>query len=338
MATLENKYTIQDAMARVTKMGEYLDLADVVSKATGIMEVLEFHPTNQAFDHLTARRTDQGTPTTRIANEGAQEIKATSDQVIDIPVHYNNVIKPDPLFLRKFNTPEEWKADEVRAYGQAYAEAFTQQLITGDSGNDPGREFDGLEKRLGSLPADANDVTDRFHTVRSGGGSGADNTSIYVLGIGKAGAYGLFHKNGTAGFQMEQLPRQLVPLGSGDVVLSPINVSWDVGFSATNHRMIGRLANIDFSDLTDDASAGVNLMNELTRLINSTKIRTMGVRPVLLANESIITYFENQRRNFGGNGVADANADIGKVGALTTFKKIPFIQTDAIGIAEAAVS
>jgi hypothetical protein len=338
MSTWENKYTIQDAMARVTKMGELIDLADTVSKATGIMKAMEFHPTNQAFDHLTGRRTDLGTPTTRIANEGAQEIKASTEQVIDLPVHYNNVIKPDPLFLRKFNSPEAWKADEVRALFQGYAEAYTQQLITGDSGNNPGRELDGLEKRLGSLPSDVNDVTDRYHTVRSGGGSGADNTSIYVVGIGKAGAYGLYHKNGQAGFQMKQLPEQLIPLGIGDIVSSPIDVSWDVGFSATNHRMIGRLCNIDYSDLTDDASAGVNLMNELTRLINSTKVFTGGVRPVLLANESIITYFENQRRNFGGNGVPNANVDIGKVDGLTTFKSIPFIQTDAIGIAESVVS
>jgi hypothetical protein len=337
MSTLENKYTIQDAMARVTNQGELLDLADVVSKATGIMKILEFHPTNQAFDHLTARRTDLGTPTTRIANEGAQEIKASSDQVIDIPVHYNNVIKPDPLFLRKFNSPARWKAEEVEAIFMGYAEAYTEQLITGDSENDPGREIDGLAKRLGSLPSDVNDVTDRYHTVRSGGGAGADNTSIYVLGIGKRGAYGLFHKNGQAGFQMQQLPKQLISLGTGDVVCEPIDVSWDVGFSATNHRTIGRLCNIDYSDLTDDASAGVNLMNELTRLINSTKVLTMGLKPVLLANESIITYFENQRRNFGGNAVK-MEQDLGIGISLTTFKGIPFIQTDAIGIAEAVVS
>jgi hypothetical protein len=338
MSTWENKYTIRDAMIRATNQGELIDLADTVSKATGIMQFLEFHPTNQAFDHLTARRTDQGTPTTRIANEGAQEIKASSEQVIDIPVHYKKVIKPDKLCLRKFNSPEQWKADEVRAIFQAYAEEYTEQLISGDSLTDPGRSIDGFAKRLGSLPSDVNDVTDRYHTVRSGGGAGADNTSIYVLGIGKQGVYGLFHKNGQAGFQMKQLPEQLIPLGTGDIVSSPIDLSWDVGLSATNHRAMGRLCNIDYSDLTDDASAGVNLMNELTRLINSTKVKTMGLKPVMLANESIITYFENQRRNFGGNGVGDANADIGKMGELTTFKGIPFVQTDAIGIAEAVVS
>lgn len=338
MSLLENKYTIQDAMARVTKMGELLDLADVVSKATGVMKVIPFFPTNQSFDHLTARRTDQGTPTARIANEGAQEIKASSEQVIDIPVHFENVIKPDPLFLKKFNTPEAWKAEEVRAIFQAYAEVYTDQIISGDSQDDPGREIDGLAKRLGSLPADENDVTDRYHTVRSAGGAGADNTSIYVLGLGKMGCYGLYEKNGKAGFQMRQLPEQLIPLGSGDIVCSPISVSWDVGFCATNYRMMGRLANIDYSDLSDDASTGTNLMNELTRLINSTKVHTGGVTPILLANESIITFFENQRRNFGGNGVNDPNSDIGKMGALTTFKGIPFIQTDAIGVAESVVS
>jgi len=336
--SLENKYTIQDAMARVTKMGELLDLADTVSKATGLMKVMPFFPTNQVFDHLTARRTDQGTPTPRIANEGAQEIKASSEQVIDIPVHFNNVIKPDPLFLKKFNSPEQWKADEVRALYQGYAEEYTDQVISGDADNDPGREIDGLAKRLGSLPSDVNDVTDRYHTVRSAGGAGADNTSVYVLGLGKAGVYGLYHKNGTAGFSMKQLPEQLITLGSGDIVCSPIDISWDVGLCATNYRMMGRLCNIDYSDLTDDASAGANLMNTLTRLVNSTKVHLGGVTPIFLANESIITYFENQRRNFGGNGVNDANADIGKMGALTTFKGIPFIQTDAIGIAEAVVS
>jgi hypothetical protein len=314
-------------------MGELIDLADTVSKASPMMQILEFHPTNQNYDHLTGRRTDLGTPTARVANEAAQEIKASTEQVIDIPIHYNNIIVPDPLFLKKFNSPEQWKADEVRAIAQSYAEAFDEQLINGDSLSDPGRSIDGLAKRLGSLPADANDVTDRYHTVRSGGGAGADNTSIYVIGIGKQGVYGLFHKNGKAGFQMKQLPEQLY----NGITTKPIDLSWDVGLSATNHRAMGRLANIDFSDLTDDASAGVNLMNELTRLINSTKVRQMGLRPVLLANEAIITYFENQRRNFGGNAV-QVDQDLGFGLSLTTFKKIPFIQTDTIGIAEAVVS
>jgi hypothetical protein len=337
MTTYANKYTIRDAMLGTDAKGEFLDVADVISKATGIMDILEFHPTNQAYDHLTARRTDQGTPTTRVANEGAQEIKGSKDQVIDIPVHYNNVIKPDPLFLKKFNSPEEWKADEVRAIAQGYAEAYTEQLITGVSTSDPGRSIDGLATRLGSLPSDVNDVTDPKHTVRSAGGSGSDNSSIYIVGIGKQGAYGLYHKNGQAGFQMKQLPEQLITLGSGDIVCRPIDLSWDVGFSATNYRTIGRLCNIDYSDLTDDASSGANLMNLLTRLINSTKVMTMGLKPVLLANEALITYFENQRRNFGGNAVK-TNVDLGLATNYTTFKGIPFVQTDAIGVAEATIS
>lgn len=339
MSTFENKYTLQDAMARVTNQGELLQLADTVSKAVGLMEYLEFHETNQAFDHLTGRITDQGTPTTRIANEGAQEIKASSEQVIDVPVHYNNIIKPDPLFLRKFNSPEKWKAKEVKTLFRSYAEEFVNQIITGDSDNDPGREIDGLQKRLGSLPSDATDVTERYHTVRSAGGAGADNTSIYGLGIGEDGVYALYLKNGQAGFQMKQLPEQLITLGSGDVVCRPIDISWDVGFCGTNQRAMLRVANIDYSDLTTDASSGANLMDELTFAINSSKIKAPGLRPVLLANESVISYFECQRRNAGATAVNSAFSDIGmSMDGLTTFKGVPFIQVDAIGIAESVVS
>ena len=339
MATLENKYTINHAMTVSTNDGALIEIADTLSQTNLLMKVLPFFPTNETLRHVTGRITSFGTPEAVVANEGAASIVNEHEQVIDTPIKYHNIIMPDPEALLSINDIGEWRADRVKEYGMSYAEAIADQVISGDSLTDPGKSIDGLAKRLGSLPTVATDVTDRYHTVRSAGGAGADNTSIYVVGLGKMGVHGLYSKNGAAGFQYSLGEAQYVNVGTAAspryIKTRPLDVSWRTGLSATNHRMLGRVCNIDVSDLTDDASTGANLVNELTHMINSTRVNSMGLKPALLANETVISYFETQRINFGGNNVS-LMTDLGM--NLVAFKGIPFLQMDSIGVAEAVVS
>lgn len=337
--TLANKYTIQHAMTASTNDGSLIEIADTLSQTNKLMEVLPFHPTNETLKNVSGRITSFGTPEAVVANEGAASIINELEQVIDVPIKYHNIITPDPEALLAINNVGEWRADRVKEYGMSYAEAIADQVVSGDSITNPGKSIDGLAKRLGSLPASATDVTDRYHTVRSAGGAGSDNSSIYVVGLGKMGVHGLYSKNGAAGFQYSLGNEQYINVGTAAapryIKTRPLDVSWRIGLKATNHRAMGRLANIDMSDLTDDASAGANLVNELTHMINSTRVQSMGLRPALLANETVISYFETQRINYGGNAITLTN-DLGM--SLTAFKGIPFLQMDSIGGEEAVVS
>jgi hypothetical protein len=331
MALIAEKYTLQH-LATVTKPdGALLDVFDNISEINDLMKVMQYFPTNEVSRNVTAQVTAYGTPSAVIANEGRTEIINTHEQIVDVPIRFHNIITPDEEVLKRASSPGQWRADRVREYAQSYGQAVASQIITGDASTDPGKAIDGLAKRLGSLPASATDVTDPFFTVVAGGGSGADNTSIYIVGIGKNGLHGLYGMNGTAGFQFKMRPSQLVAasIGSGNIPTTPIDVSWEIGLCSSNRRAIGRICNIDVSDLTDDASAGANLVNLLVHAINKTRVHEMGLTPVLLANENVISYFETQRINHGSNaGATGQMTDLGKV--LTTFKGIPFLRMDSI--------
>jgi hypothetical protein len=337
MATLATAYTLQNTMTEATEDGALIEVFDNLSKVNKLMEILPWHPTNRALNHITGEETSYAIPTPVVANEGGTEVINEVEQIIDVPINYHNVITPDPLALKGINDIGEWRARQVKRYGKGYVQSISEQVISGDALTTPGKSIDGLAKRLNSLPTSATDVTDPFYTVQSAGGAGADNTSIYVLGLGEEGVYGIYGKNGVGGFQYSLKPAQYVTAAGGDgkIWTEPMDVSWEVGLCASNRRAMGRLCNIDFSDLTNDASAGANLVNELIHLINKTQVFEMGLTPVLLAQNDVISYFEAQRVNHGATQVG-LTEDLGM--ALTTIKGIPFLRMDAIGIDEAVIS
>jgi hypothetical protein len=337
MSTLATAFTLQNTIVETDENGDLIEIFDNMSKTNKLMEILPWFPTNRALHHLTGEETSFGTPTPVVANEGGTEIINEVEQIIDVPITYHNVITPDPLALEGINDIGEWRARQIKRYAKGYSEDIAEQIISGDSLVTPGKSIDGLAKRFNSLPTSATDVTDPFYTVQSAGGVGADNRSIYVLGLGMDGVYGLYAKNGIGGFHWELKPAQYVTAagGSGKIWTEPIDLSWKVGLCASNRRAAGRLCNIDFSDLTDDASAGANLVNELIHLINKTKVFEGGLTPVLLADNDVISYFEAQRVNKTINHVG-LTEDLGM--ALTTFKGIPFIRMDAMATNEALVS
>jgi len=337
MSTLATAFTLQNTMTEATEDGALIEIFDNISKSNKLMEILPWHPTNRALNHLTGQDTDGDDPVPVVANEGASELINETSQIIDVPIMYHNVIKPDPLALRGINDIGEWRSRQIVRYGKKYSRAVADQIINGSSLTTPGKSIDGLVTRFNSLPASATDVTDPFYTVQSAGGSGADNRSIFVVGLGMDGVYGIYGKNGVGGFQWSIKPEQYVTAagGTGQIWTTPIDVSWEIGLCASNRRAVGRLCNIDYSDLSNDASTGANLVNELIHLINTTRVFEDGLTPVLLADNDVISYFEAQRVNktFGAVGLKE---DLGM--ALTTFKGIPFIRMDAMAGNEALVS
>lgn len=336
MATLATAYSLKNTVVETDENGDLIEIFDNISKINKLMEILPWFPTNRKLDHLTGEETSYGTPTAVVANEGATEIINEVEQIVDVPIMYHNVIKPDPLALRGINDINEWRSRQIKRYARGYSQAIAEQIVTGDALTTPGKSIDGLIKRFNSLPTSAVDVTDPFYTVQSAGGAGADNRSIFVLGLGEMGVYGIYGKNGVGGFQWSLKPAQYVTAaGGGQIYVEPIDLSWEIGLCASNRRAVGRLCNIDFSDLTNDASAGANLVNELIHLINKTRVFEDGLIPVMIADNDVISYFEAQRVNKGGNHYG-LKEDLGM--ALTTFKGIPFIRMDAMAANEALVS
>jgi hypothetical protein len=324
-------------MASATEDGAMLETADVISKTNEAVAVLPFFETNLPFANRSLRNVTQYEPTARTVNTGADVGVNEKEQVQDTLIRLETEIAVDELALKGINDPAQWIADDINETAQGFANKVADQLISGDFLNDPDKEFDGLLKRNNALPASAVDVTDRYYNVISGGGSGSDNTSIYLVGMGKKGVHGIYFKNGQAGLQINRKGRQRVlDSNSKPYWAETVQMLWDVGLVATNHRAMGRICNIDDSALTLDGATGAVLTQLMIQLLHNVNHSGNGLTPYWLMSNKLKTYFHTQITEKSNVNIAYDKDDFGKIRPM--FGGVPILRMDAIGIAEATVS
>jgi hypothetical protein len=338
MADFDNiKYTIQHVMAASTEDGAMLEIADVISKTNELNAVLPFFPTNLPFSNRSARDVTHFEPSARVSNTGAVTGVNETEQVTDTLVRFETEVAVDELALNGINDKSQWFTDQIKKTAMGFSNVVADQFISGDYLADPDKQFDGLLKRNNALPASSVDVTDRYYNVIPGGGSGSDNTSIYLVGLGKEGVHGIYFKNDQAGLVINRKGRQRVTDSSGNPYWAETaQMIWDVGLVATNHRAMGRICNIDDSALTLDAATGANLTELMIQLLHNVNHSGMGLTPYWLMSNKLKTYFHSQITAKANVNIAYDKDDFGKIRPM--FGGVPILRMDAIGIAEATVS
>jgi hypothetical protein len=182
----------------------------------------------------------------------------------------------------------------------------------------------------------------RFSTLSAGnaeniidaGGTGSDNTSIWMVVWGDMTCHGIFPKGSKGGLQQKDLGEQTVFDGGtppGQFQAYRTHYKWDLGLSLRDWRYVVRVCNIDVSELAGPNPA--ELINLLIRGAN--KIPNMEVgRPAIYCNRAIKTWLEIQV-------VEKANMALkwedwaGK--PVLTFRGIPIRTVDVILNTEARV-
>ena len=114
---------------------------------------------------------------------------------------------------------------------------------------------------LKQAPANAVNILDA-------GGTGTDNTSIYIVQWGRENS--LVLSAGTqAGLDIQDKGQQTVlDAQGGRYEAMRTYFQWDVGLSVRDWRSVVRIANIDVSDLSKDASTGANLIDLLDEALS----------------------------------------------------------------------
>ena len=138
-------------------------------------------------------------------------------------------------------------------------------LIYGNEKKDKAK-FTGLAARYGAISDDEKKIG--FNVI-SGGGTGVDNTSIYVLNWGPQTMHGLYPRGSKAGVSVDFRGQQTVRDSSGNKFEAYVtHYKWDMGFTLRDWRYGVRIANIDVSDLStsgESSSSAADIINLLIR-------------------------------------------------------------------------
>lgn len=202
-----------------------------------------------------------------------------------------------------------------------------------DSSLDPAKPM-GLAPRFNLKSAE------NGSQIVDAGGTGADNTSIWLISWGKNSVHLIYPKGHKVGIQRKD--RGLIPRqdAAGDTyMVYREEFTWHFGLTLRNWQYVVRICNIDISDLTVNAATGANLINLMTEAYYKHKgRRTSQGKTYWYMNTVILKYLDYQARL---NTNQNLMLTFDKVGAngkeVLNFRAIGIRECDAILNSESRV-
>lgn len=215
-----------------------------------------------------------------------------------------------------------------------FVEAMNQQvasdLIYSNIATVP-EKFNGLA----SLYAAPNTTRNNYgYYMLNGGGSGSDNTSIWIMSLGDDGMSGVYGKGGIAGLKMKDHNKVWGPDADGnDMEWYRSEYRWEVGLQVKRPGAVVRICNIDVSAIVGESSAA-----DLSTLVQ----RALGLiepglgKIVIACNRTLKTWFRIQASKETTLGLHNIQDTFGK--PIQAIDGHPIIQMDTITNAEATIT
>lgn len=332
MATLATTHpTLLDVTRRLDPGGKIDTIVEMLAETNELLDDMVWIEGNLETGHRTTVRTGLPAPTWRKLYGGVQPTKSTTVPVTDTTGMLEAYAEVDKALADLNGNTAAFRLSEDRAHLEGMNQEMAAALFYMNEAVQP-EGITGLAPRYSSLSAQNAD------NIINGGGSGSDNTSIYLVVWGPNTVHGIYPKGSTAGFHMDdkgQVTIENIDGNGGRMEAYRTHYRWDGGLTVRDWRYVVRIANIDVSNLTKDASGSsadlVDLMVQATELIPSLNLG----RPAFYMNRTLRSFLRRQITNT--DNVHLALSEVGGKKALT-FDETPIRRTDEILLTEAAVT
>ena len=332
MAVLSsNALTLADHAKRVDPEGKIPKIVELLSQTNEILDDMVFIEGNLPTGHRASVRTGLPSVYWKLLNQGVQPSKSLTAQIDEQCGMLEAWSEVDKEVAELNGNVNSFRLSEAAAFIEAMNQEFASTLFYGNSSLAP-EEFNGMSVRYSDLSANSG------QNIVSGGGAGADNSSMWLVVWGEQTVHGLFPKGSKAGLDHEDLGLQTIETSTGiagtRLRAYQDRFHWKVGVSVKDWRYAVRIPNIDISNLVAKSSAA-DLIDLMIKAIHRIPNLNMG-KPVFYANRSIIQMLDIQRRDdILGSGIKYDEVD-GKL--IPHFRGIPIKKCDALLETEAVVS
>jgi len=317
----------------------YLDLAnrlDPNDKVAAIIELL--NETNEILDDMKSKEGNlvTGNKTTvrtglpsvawRLLNYGVQPSKSTTKPVVDTTGNLEAYAEVDKDLADLNDNTAAFRLSEDRAFLESMNQEMAEALFYGNVAVDP-EKFTGLAARYSSLSATSGE------NIVDAGGTGTDNTSIWLIVWGESTVHGIYPKGSVGGFKHQDLgEKTLTDAANGLYQGYRTHYKWEIGLTVRDWRYAVRIANIDWSATINDTSAPdlVKFMIEAIEIVHNLNMGT----PVFYMRREIRTALRNQIRT-DSNVQLTVDTVAGK--RVVSFDEVPVKRVDQLLSTEAQV-
>lgn len=255
-ALAANNPTLLDVAKRLDPDGKIASIVEILNATNPVLDDLTFVEGNLPTGHRTTIRTGLPTPTWRKLYGGVQPTKSTTVQVTDSAGMLEAYAEVDKALADLNGNTAAFRLSEDAAHIEGMGQEMASTLFYGNEGTEP-EAFTGLAPRYNSLSAQNSD------NIIDAGGTGSDNTSIWLCVWGNQTGHGIYPKGSLGGLQMTdkgQVTVENVDGNGGRMEAYRTHYRWDAGLTIRDWRYFVRIANVDLSDL-DTIANTKNIIN-----------------------------------------------------------------------------
>ena len=337
MALLTNNDPTLLDLALLPDNADVKDMIDLLSQINPILQDAPMIVCNQGVYHLTTIRTGLPTPVWGRLYKGVPSTKGTRQQVKDTTGFLESAAEVDSRLVDDVEGALEKASirfEEAQGHLEALAQEAAKAIFYHDSGINPEKPM-GLSPRFSSLSAE-----NGTHII-DGGGTGSNNTSIWLITWDRRACHLIYPMKGKAG--IERMDRGLTPKldAAGNTFYSyREDFKWHMGVTVRDWRYVVRIANIDVTQLTEDASgASANLINLMTLAYYKHYGRRVAMgKTFFYANTTIVKFLDFQARlTQGVNLFLTLDKTGPNASEVLKFRGVAIRETDALLETEARV-
>lgn len=325
--------TLLDVAKRMDPDGKAAKIAEMLSQDNEILDDMPWYEGNLPTGHRCTVRTGLPTAAWRKLNQGVPNSKSTTAQIDEGTAMLEAYGQIDKDLAELNGNTAEYRLSENGAFIEAINQKMSTTVVYGNSVSEP-ESFLGLAPRFDDVPTTAGGAENKDNVIDAGG-TGTDNTSIWLVGWGPNTVHGIYPKGSQAGLIHEDLGLDTVLDANGNKYRAYIDhYQWKCGIALKDWRYVVRICNIDVSDLTADAATGAKLIRLMTQALE--RIHSLnGVRPAFYMNRTIRSILRQQQVEAVKNSTLTVEELFGK--RVLMASEVPCRRTDAIGNNEARV-
>ena len=331
MATIGNTFVdLIDIYKQQDGMGQYVSVIELLMEMNPILDDAIAVECNKGTTHLHTVRTGLPSVSWGRLYKGIDQSKSTTAQVEDTTGFVEGLSTIDKRLLALSTNEGAVRLSEAMSYLEAMNQEVATKIFYGNTAEDP-EEFMGLAPRFNDLSA-ANGGQ-----IIDAGGTGTDNTSIWMVTWGERQCCLLYPKGTQAGIQREDMGEQRVLDANGKPYFAmEEKFTWHVGLAVKDWRYIARIANIDISDV---AAGSVKLYDFLRKAYYQLQNRRVaGGSIAIYMNRDILEALDALATNAGATDSFIRLKPMEIEGQeVMTYRGIPIREVDAIINGEARV-
>ena len=297
-----NNLTLADWSKRLDPDGKVPAIAELLQQTNAILEDAVFVEGNLPTGHRVSIRTGLPTVYYRSINQGVPPSKSQT-ATVDEPCGILEGRSHIDVELAKLNgNTAEFRMSEDVAFLDAMNIAQAGAMIYGNPATDP-RQFLGFQTRYSSLSAG------NAQNILDAGGTGSNNTSIWLVVWGDHTVFCPFPKGSQAGLQHQDLGEESVNDANGNPYQALRTLyQWKNGLAVKDWRYVVRIANINVSDLTGQsgtqtAAAATQIIHLMSRALDRVPSLARG-RAVLYANRTVHSMLKIAALNKSANALS----------------------------------